>query len=1058
MPFLTCNRVSMPSVRRGISVLLAMLSFCYLNAQTLPSDLPGLITWYSADSVLIEDGGVSLWYDRSGNGNHAVQLVAASRPIVNPSEPSINGNPTLDFDGVNDFMLLDPVIPVAHGFVIASYGLTAFDVTDGLLTGQTGGSSVALFRGSAGTTSLANNGIFGNNIQNNGQTTLDFNPLEQYHLYSGFRLTSTNTNMTVGRDRNLTANCWEGSIAEVVLYSSMLDEVQRGQIIDYLLSKYGKMVDLGPDIAVENSLCPITLDAGDGFSSYLWSDGSEESSIEVTSSGEYSVTVTDVFGRSSSDTILVSYPTVQLESFLLCSGQDSLWDTGLGVDNYTFQWSDGSQANALLMTEGGEYYYTAEDTAGCSFYSDTITITEDFFPTSATLGPDIDLCSGNSIGFVSGSNEVVSAIWNETTAGLEYVVETSGTYTVEAINENNCVARDTIEVNIIGEAPIASFSFENTCLGESTIFQDTSIPLGTSFISDVSWEFGDGGLGNGAMVDYTFTMADTFLVHLSVTTDVGCEAFFSQNVIITPYPVAAMDFDVLCNDKLVTFYDESSVYQGAVVQQDWLFDNIDFISGNEALYLFEEVGTYPVRLIVTTEGGCRDTLIQNVFVNGSPISNFTAAAVCLGDPMLFSATPDETLSGPIQSFLWDFEGISNIFETTTFTWFTPGPHFVELTVTSALGCSDDTLMTVFVSNDPSGGFSDNAACFGQPIVFIDTTLTSFGDEVVQWDWFFGSEGTSQEAQPSFQFGSPGTYNVALNVVTDAGCEDQVDRLVTIFPLPISQFSLDPLIGQPPFTPVFTNLSSGAEDYFWTFDFGQTSIEFEPMHAFTDSGFVLIDLLVTNEFGCTDLSSQSILLTALQTDLVLLEVDFEQNGDFISPIVTVRNLSNYRVDDFTIEAEIAEGTTLQEHYSVPLAPDEIRQIDMSSSLFFTEGFGLPYLCIRLIPPSNRADLHPDDNRECIPLGLPSEEVYWLDPSPNPVGSILTIGLANSGDGVLIAEIYNALGEEALNRTYNVGSSFVEEFSLDVSGLTPGRYILRLSLGLEEKTYRIQVLRD
>jgi PKD repeat protein len=300
--------------------------------------------------------------------------------------------------------------------------------------------------------------------------------------------------------------------------------------------------------------------------------------------------------------------------------------------------------------------------------------------------------------------------------------------------------------------------------------------------------------------------------------------------------------------------------------------------------------------------------------------------------------------------------------------------------------------------------------------------------------------------------------VALNVVTDAGCEDQVDRLITVFPLPVAQFSLDPLIGQPPFTPDITNTSSGALDFLWTFDFGQTSSEFEPMHAFTDSGLVTIDLIVTNEFGCTDDFSQNILLTALQTDLVLLALDYEQSGEFISPIVTVRNLSNYRVDDFTIQAEIAEGTTLQEYYNIALAPDEIRQIDMNSSLFFAEGAGLPYLCVQLIPADNRSDLNPDDNRECIALGLPSEQIYWLDPAPNPVGSVLKLGLANAGEGVLRAEMYNVLGEEALNHSYNVGSSFVEEFTLDVSGLTPGRYILRLSLGLEEKTYRIQVLRN
>jgi len=63
-------------------------------------------------------------------------------------------------------------------------------------------------------------------------------------------------------------------------------------------------VSLGDD----QLLCPgdsITLTPGNGFISYLWSDGSLQSSLKVTSTGKYSVTVYNEWCRAI-DEILIT--------------------------------------------------------------------------------------------------------------------------------------------------------------------------------------------------------------------------------------------------------------------------------------------------------------------------------------------------------------------------------------------------------------------------------------------------------------------------------------------------------------------------------------------------------------------------------------------------------------------------------------------------------------------------------------------------------------------------------------------------------------------------------
>ena len=50
----------------------------------------------------------------------------------------------------------------------------------------------------------------------------------------------------------------------------------------------------------------MTLNAGSGFSSYLWTTGSTSPTIVVSASGSYGVTVTDAYGCTNSDVISVT--------------------------------------------------------------------------------------------------------------------------------------------------------------------------------------------------------------------------------------------------------------------------------------------------------------------------------------------------------------------------------------------------------------------------------------------------------------------------------------------------------------------------------------------------------------------------------------------------------------------------------------------------------------------------------------------------------------------------------------------------------------------------------
>lgn len=65
------------------------------------------------------------------------------------------------------------------------------------------------------------------------------------------------------------------------------------------------VVNLGTDITQPSP--PAILDAGSGFTSYLWNDGTTTQTLSATTSGTYFVTVENANGCSDTDTIVVTF-------------------------------------------------------------------------------------------------------------------------------------------------------------------------------------------------------------------------------------------------------------------------------------------------------------------------------------------------------------------------------------------------------------------------------------------------------------------------------------------------------------------------------------------------------------------------------------------------------------------------------------------------------------------------------------------------------------------------------------------------------------------------------
>jgi len=138
---------------------------------------------------------------------------------------------------------------------------------------------------------------------------------------------------------------------------------------------------LTPTIQGLRPLClgdSIVLDAGAGYDSYLWSNGSSDRRTVVRSIGGVSVVVASANGCQGSAAAVVvpgrqPSPRLAAPRFELESINDAITIT-IDDAGRRVEWSDGSSAPSLVVRRAGQYWAIVTSEDGCLGTSDTITI------------------------------------------------------------------------------------------------------------------------------------------------------------------------------------------------------------------------------------------------------------------------------------------------------------------------------------------------------------------------------------------------------------------------------------------------------------------------------------------------------------------------------------------------------------------------------------------------------------------------------------------------------------------------------------------------------------
>jgi gliding motility-associated-like protein len=617
----------------------------------------------------------------------------------------------------------------------------------------------------------------------------------------------------------------------------------------------------------------------------------------------YTVTVRGACGMvdSASVTIRVTEPLRAMFSLDKNSGCSPLTvnitNESLGAEYYTWNLGDGTMIHTGFQNRRHTF---VNNTGSPITYNLSLTIRNQLFcfdtiSTRITVNPQVIASAGNDVvgcaplqvafqNLSTGADSYTwqfgdgsSSILREPTYTFNNYSNRDTTYTVvlRARSRFGCEDLDTVLVTVRPTVR-AEFAFDNAQSCNPYLINITNNSFGAT---SYRWDFGDGNpeqtFSQPSFV-YQLTnntsMPRVFNIRLIATNQYGCADTITKPVIVYPALEARFVPSALegCGTLQVSFDNQST---GANFYH-WDFGNNSGTSSvRSPVFTFTNPDTvnplvFQVSLVTTSLYGCRDTAYATITVYPRLEAGFTTVADSFCAPYeisIFNQSVGAT------RHTWNFgDGnqstsgaaeIRHLFRNNTAL---PQVFRVTQVVENAFGCRKEFFRDITIFPDVEANFNMQASgCHPLNVTFQNLSINT-----TTFSWDFGNGGTSSRPEPEQTFVNedplnPVTFQVRLIATSQFQCVDTIIKPVTVFPKPVARYELPRDQGCAPFEVTLIDRSIGSASNRWTMGDGAV-LQRAPgnaVHNFANntSGLVTFhpELIVTNQFGCTDTTSLSL---------------------------------------------------------------------------------------------------------------------------------------------------------------------------------------------------------
>ena len=270
----------------------------------------------------------------------------------------------------------------------------------------------------------------------------------------------------------------------------------------------------------------VVASGGTPLYSYIWSNGSTQSSQTNVTSNTYLVTVSDANLCSVNKSLIITQPNVLTTSIVSsnvsCYGDVSgaiTLTVGGGVQDYSYIWNFGQTSSTLPDVQAGDYQVTVTDANLCT-KTDSVTITEPISALSSTLAITNVSCNTGTDGeinlTVSGGTIPYTYNWSLGSSNQDLSALTAASYDVTITDNNGCITTNSAIVTQPNALSITDVKTNVSCNGGNDGAITISVSGGTPSYS-YNWGGGVTTQNRSSLVagNYTVTVTDSKLCTFS---------------------------------------------------------------------------------------------------------------------------------------------------------------------------------------------------------------------------------------------------------------------------------------------------------------------------------------------------------------------------------------------------------------------------------------------------------------------------------------------------------------------------------------------------------------